>query len=346
MKKKIFAAITGSAFLLGHAFAQCRVKPPCTNEVNISGTLQNQTYTGSTCFAGSGSIASSVNVINWQFLSFSGAITYEQVPNLTNQNFYTSGDIKLLDNDLSLGGTDTIFVDGSLAIQSNFFNLNGKVVVILNNSSSTVKIQGTTYSAGDTLKGNNYPASGQYIAITSCQDISGLPITLSLFTAKAGSKNVVLKWNTSSEINNQDFAVQRSTDGSDWKAIGIVNSKAPNGNSNQLLSYMYNDNAPANGINYYRLQQTGLDGKQVFTKTVSVDFTGTADLQAYPNPAHGVVNIDGLTIGAGVSIYNANGKLIKTFTATAASHQIDIAGWAGGVYFVKAGTDKVSFIVN
>lgn len=175
---------------------------------------------------------------------------------------------------------------------------------------------------------------------------SALPVTLTSFRASRQGNAALLQWATSTEINNKGFEVQRSTDGVTWSAIGFVNSKAAGGNSTAALSYSFTDNVLANGINYYRLKQEDEDGKAAYSQTASVTF-GDVRPTLYPNPAHGTVTIGGLQAGSKVAIYDVSGRLVKNFTATSASQQVDISNLAAGVYFVKiAGDRSLTFIVK
>lgn len=63
-----------------------------------------------------------------------------------------------------------------------------------------------------------------------------LPVTFSYFEIA----NNILKWGTSTEIDNDYFEVQESEDGINWKTISTVPSKALNGNSSSNLSYTFN----------------------------------------------------------------------------------------------------------
>jgi hypothetical protein len=79
-----------------------------------------------------------------------------------------------------------------------------------------------------------------------------LPITLLSFTGAQTLDAVNLTWTTESEVNNDFFVVQRSTDGINFDDIGTVDG---NGTSIYKHSYAFSDPAPMGGINYYRLLQ-------------------------------------------------------------------------------------------
>jgi hypothetical protein len=111
-----------------------------------------------------------------------------------------------------------------------------------------------------------------------------LPVVLLEFKGVMKNGYNELYWKTASETNNHYFTVERSQNGIDFESIGVVLGA---GNSNQLLSYMFSDDAPAQDINYYRLKQTDFDGNSSYSETIclrSHDQTG-ASIVINGNPA-------------------------------------------------------------
>ena len=73
------------------------------------------------------------------------------------------------------------------------------------------------------------------------------------FTAGMSNNNVILNWETSREINNRAFEVERSQDGVTFSRISSVGGR---GNSIVRQAYSFLDTSPAGDINYYRLKKT------------------------------------------------------------------------------------------
>ena len=111
-----------------------------------------------------------------------------------------------------------------------------------------------------------------------------LPVELVSFTATPDGKNVNLDWITMSEINNDYFTVEKSTDGVSFEELTKVDGA---GNSTYEKDYHAVDAKPATGMNYYRLKQTDFDGSSIYSTIVSVNLGTTPDLylDVYPNPA-------------------------------------------------------------
>ena len=87
---------------------------------------------------------------------------------------------------------------------------------------------------------------------------SVLPIELLEFEAECENENVILRWSTGSEINNDYFDVEKSVDGISFSSIGIINGS---GNSNNIINYSYNDYELESGMSYYRLKQVDFNGQ-------------------------------------------------------------------------------------
>ena len=58
---------------------------------------------------------------------------------------------------------------------------------------------------------------------------------------------------------------------------------------------------------------------------------GGTNVTVYPNPANGVVRIEGV-VADEVQVYNALGQMVKTVRGT---NEIDVADLADGVYLVR-----------
>ena len=100
-----------------------------------------------------------------------------------------------------------------------------------------------------------------------------LPIKLLSFTATPVDKRVRLNWETATEINNEFFTVERSSDGINFDEIAIVKGA---GDSNNILKYTSWDDNPLYGISYYRLKQTDYDGKFSYSQIVSVNMNNNS----------------------------------------------------------------------
>jgi hypothetical protein len=97
---------------------------------------------------------------------------------------------------------------------------------------------------------------------------STLPVELLSFTGKATNQGVELRWATGSEQDNDRFEILRSVDAETWREIGQVSGS---GTTSVLSEYLFVDNDPFFGTNYYRLRQVDTNGEYAYSPVVSVN---------------------------------------------------------------------------
>lgn len=207
-----------------------------------------------------------------------------------------------------------------------------------------------TDSTAEVTTVTGFSTIGLYLAIwkdtlTGCTDTVVitvnenciLPLTLVSFTAVKKDNTALLNWSTSMEQNTDQFIIERSRDGITWSQIGTVKAA---GNSYIRKDYSFVDVHPFNGINYYRLKMTDLDGTYTKSEIRMVSFKGLPTMATLaPNPAHGHTTIsftEPLSANAAVIIYNSAGQLIRSYTLTTGTTQysINLSNLGKGVYFV------------
>ncbi|WP_442795967.1 DUF4979 domain-containing protein [Pelobium manganitolerans] len=108
-----------------------------------------------------------------------------------------------------------------------------------------------------------------------------LPVSLTNYDAKLNSNGQVnLNWTVSSENNNNYFLVERKSEDGAFSQLAKISSKG-----NGAAVYAYTDANAVAGINYYRLSQVDLNGKQteLGIRSVNVSLTGQV-LSVFPNP--------------------------------------------------------------
>ncbi len=95
--------------------------------------------------------------------------------------------------------------------------------------------------------------------------------------------NVLLSWQTASEINNEKFILEKSFDANNWFKIAEVKGA---GNSTNILTYSFVDDALISGTQYYRLTQIDFDGTKETFEAIDVSKIATApfEIKVFPNP--------------------------------------------------------------
>ena len=157
-----------------------------------------------------------------------------------------------------------------------------------------------------------------------------LPVSLKSFTAARNqqSANVVLKWTSSTEINNLGFEIQRNMGNDNWQTIGFVNSQAPAGNSISDINYSYDDFNNSKSVSQYRLRQIDMGAKIRYSEIRSIrGLDQKGGIIIYPNPtSDGKINIvfeDKNTV-KDLSVSDLSGRIVKQLkNITTNSIQID-----------------------
>ena len=214
--------------------------------------------------------------------------------------------------------------------------------------------------SGATSLGNDiYQFSGvtsianntRFTIATSNLSQSALPVNLINFNVKCHKNNQVsLVWQTSSEVNNDYFSIQKSQNGIDWKVLEIIDGA---GNSSTIQNYSAIDKVPYLGSSYYRLKQTDFDGQFEYSrieKINSIDFINKP-VQIYPNPSENIINIVGdkseLTR---IKVFNQLGHEVTHKTKIISMKNfkliLDISSLESGSYLLETTTTKNTIFKN
>lgn len=168
-----------------------------------------------------------------------------------------------------------------------------------------------------------------------------LPIELGKFSAAIDNNKVTLSWITYTELNNDYFTIEKSTDGVNFEAIA---EESGAGTTFEEQRYSFTDNEPTDGINYYRLSQTDFDGTSETFSVLSVDVAqkGNDQMELFPNPTSGFTNIAFAETFLGkqttINVSDLNGKLLQSqeLFLEDATLILDLENLPQGMYIVTA----------
>ena len=204
--------------------------------------------------------------------------------------------------------------------------------------SGAAHVSGTLYRFAD----SNALQNGRRFTLgTTNINNTPLPVELLSFRGTALSATAaLLEWITATEHNSDLFTVERSTDGAEWTAVGVLDAA---GNSASLLHYSLEDLSAPGGQCYYRLLQKDLDGTSTLSDVVSVRLADPEGARpyAYPNPSQGsivVVLPDELDDALGFSLADASGTLLPMAfqKITAGRYRVDPGPLPSGSYVLHA----------
>lgn len=199
----------------------------------------------------------------------------------------------------------------------------------------TITLTGSVLTISDISNTYIPTNSTRYITVVSLNEITHLPIELSSFEAINYNDIVNLNWQTTSEINNNYFTVERSKNGTNWEGIERINGA---GNSLIALNYQTKDVKPYMGVSYYRLKQTDFDGNHIFSNIKSV--TIKEKLQLHQNYSENKITIVGNKLkNTKINIYNSIGQDVTTLINKSFNNNIniDLTNLKTGIYYIKIG---------
>ncbi len=180
-----------------------------------------------------------------------------------------------------------------------------------------------------------------------------LPATFGAITVAAAGSDALLKWETFREINTREFSVERSRDAMNFESIGRV---AASGNGTGLQKYSFTDHKAVitnAGTLYYRVALHDRDGKQTFSKVVSLrPVGGLLEVKLAGNMPGGnlKVMITGGKEPVQVSIADLSGKIIyrKQFAGTQIPLEMSLPALPRGIFAITViqgtGVKTIPFI--
>ncbi len=199
------------------------------------------------------------------------------------------------------------------------------------------------------ITGNNTATTCTLFVDNVSYDVAApLPVELLAFSGSLSDiNNIELQWSTATEINSFAFEIEKTdglNGGSGWKTIALIPAA---GNSNSPKQYVFTDNNPVHGKQYYRLKMIDTDGSFEYSHTVEVNNNATpvqyALEQNYPNPFNPNTTIlyqlpaeSKVTL----SVYNVLGEQVSTLVdevKTAGVHFVDFNASAlpSGMYVYR-----------
>ncbi len=166
-----------------------------------------------------------------------------------------------------------------------------------------------------------------HMQITVFYKVNILPIELIEFQPSCQSNNKIqLEWSVASQLNNDYFKIERSSDGLIFEEAGMIDGA---GTTDELKHYSFIDVKPYQGLSYYKLTQTDFNGQSKSFEIVSVNCNLDYG-QISPNPSSGKFAIDGK---GDLEIYNLVGERIYYMKNIFGKTQIDLQNTPNGVYF-------------
>ncbi len=351
-------SISGSISNAGRLFISTSTASfACSGALNNNGTITRSA--GSISFFGDGFSISGAGTIdmNGDELSLSNG-TLSPGNSFGSMNIIGTMVLSGMTINIEVGGDgpeyhDTIAVTGSLTLDSGntlnmlygpgYFDINENWVVI----DVTGILSGTFDTETDfpppseptaTLTAS-YPAN---TVVITHSGIAFLPVELSSFSGEVIDNSIELNWSTANELNNDYMIVERSANGLDFIDVGRVDGK---GTTSEAQAYSFLDQAPLNGLNYYRLRQVDIDGTEHQSNVIVIDMDlDIQDLRltAYPNPTQDQLRVvwqsPATADDGSIQLIEASsGKILQRFAMPEGTNmmEIPVQDLPSGLYVIQ-----------
>jgi hypothetical protein len=123
-----------------------------------------------------------------------------------------------------------------------------------------------------------------------------LPVELSSFTSRVNGRDILLSWETKTELNTYEFEITRTklnTDASvtTWNTVGSIKAS---GTSTSPKNYTFKERDLQAGKYQYRLKMMDNDGTFQYSKVIETEIALPKEFsinQNYPNPFNPTTNI-------------------------------------------------------
>lgn len=215
----------------------------------------------------------------------------------------------------------------------------GKITGINNNDQvkigSDIKFKGadlvqTGYSYADNSTGNGFVAGAV------------LPVNFQSFYVTRQGSNNQLSWSTSAEMNNNYYAVEKSTDARNWKQVAVVLGA---GTSTLVNKYTYSDKNNSDAVVYYRIRQVDMNGGAFYSAVRFLRMTANTQVTNIFVAENKTITIDfnsDVKDNVSIQLINMSGQVIVRKDFNQASYRLIVNAMSAGsgVYAVRVSDSK------
>lgn len=204
---------------------------------------------------------------------------------------------------------------------------------------------------GTVTNTNSVTPANFFRSWTLSNSINPLPIVLSSFTAQCDNSAALIQWTTQSEINNDYFTVEKTTDNIHFEQVGNRIDGA--GTTSLPSNYSIMDNSPFPGQSYYILYQTDFDGNRnqvgnpIEFTNCGGDVAPVTTVNAYNTTNNIKVQINSASAdNLNISLVNMLGQVIFSGMHAVAlgSNEIYLPNnISPGIYVLSVRNDKVNY---
>lgn len=171
-----------------------------------------------------------------------------------------------------------------------------------------------------------------------------LPVILTSFNVNCVNNKAILTWETSAEINNDYFIIEKSNNGVSWKSIGKL---AGQGNLSTIKKYNFIDIEKSTVVSFYRLKKVDINGYFTYSTILPLKNCNqkSAALTISPNLVKDLLTIkfDEEIGKQAIQVFNVKGQLVKDLFIEN-NTQISVVDLRNGLYIIKLKNDKTQSV--
>jgi hypothetical protein len=205
---------------------------------------------------------------------------------------------------------------------------------------TTGRVSGTTTQ---TITHTGY--TGSFSPFAFGNSSTPLPIELIAFNAQCMNDFILIKWTTSSEINNKMFELYKSDNALDWELIHTESGQGDKASETNYQFMDYKKQAP-----YYRLKDIDFDGIENWSHIIFEDCeSNTSKTEVYPNPASDFIKVTSeIDEKMTLRILSLDGRILKTLPLVSEQTLVDIKTLVPGFYIIEIINQKstTTFKIN
>lgn len=277
---------------------------------DISGTLQNG---GNVTFASGTHVISGVFDVGNVVISNGVSIDFQAGSTVSVGDF--------TNNNNSTG----VVVNTSMTVSGDLDNGNGASITTTGGGS--IAVTGTITNTG----------TGSLFGCTAdeCCGAGGCTLEIELLSigAKYNNSDVIINWITASEIDNDYFIVEKSTNGNDFRPIGEIQGA---GSSFVSLEYSFKEvNAYTDKSSYYRIVDVDYEGLRTVSDVFVLPMqTKESNVIVYSDLEGNIVVSGHFELGSIAYLYDVFGKLITSTLMTSEKNILNKGDVFPGLYVV------------
>ncbi|HWV66510.1 T9SS type A sorting domain-containing protein [Chitinophaga sp.] len=176
--------------------------------------------------------------------------------------------------------------------------------------------------------------ASEYFAKTALIGSAKPAMFLSFEAFRTAPLLIQLDWTTSREIYNATFEIERRYERQEqFVKIGVLPTKAINGNSSVPLSYTFPDVNDYDDWTYYRIKAVGRNGKVTYSDVRAVP--PFVQIKVFPNPNNGNfrVTIRGIRGEMLMQLHDTWSQVMRQYVVKRDA-DVSISDLPSGVYFI------------